>query len=242
MAMCSISDSTSDNGGVAMSQTMVLTARDGHRFVATVAGTVDAAKGGVVILQEIFGLNAHIRTLPARFAAAGYYAIAPALFDRAETGVELGYDAAGKTRGLALKAAVDAETLFDVEAAIAEAAKAGPVAVVGYCWGGSLAWRSAVTLPGLAAAIAYYGGELPARLNERPNCPLLAHFGARDASIPMEAVDAFTAAQANSTPPVTVHVYDADHGFNCDSRAQYDATAATLAFERTLAFLATHLG
>ena len=221
---------------------ITLTAADGHHFEAVTAGTQSNARGGVVILQEIFGLNPHIRSLPARYAEAGYYAVAPALFDRAEANVSLGYDADGKTRGLALKAAVDAVALNDVAAAISAASAAGPVAVIGFCWGGSLAWRAATSQHDLAAAISYYGGELPKLASATAHCPVMAHFGKHDASIPMDGVTTFMAAHANATPPVTTHLYDADHGFNCDARGQYNAEAASQAHDRTLAFLRAHLG
>ena len=225
-----------------MTTMIKLTADDGKICAAAVAGDPATAKGGIVILQEIFGLNSHILDLPRRYADAGYYAVAPALFDRAEPGVQLDYTPEGKTRGFALKQAVDAESIRDVAAAIAAAAIAGPVAVIGFCWGGSLAWRSAVELDGVAAAISYYGGDLPKRADEHAACPVLAHFGERDAGIPMDGVTKFMDAQAQSVPPVTTHIYDADHGFNCDARSQFDAAASALAHERSLAFLATHIG
>ena len=220
-----------------MTHTIRITAEDGHEFEASTAGDAASARGGVVVIQEIFGLNAHIRSLPSRFAEAGYFAVAPALFDRAEPGVELEYNAAGKERGLALKDQVDADSLFDVSAAIAAAAAAGPVTVVGFCWGGSLAWRAATCLTGLAGSVSYYGGELPSKAGLAAHCPVLAHFGEQDKGIPMQGVNAFIKAQGDSNPPVTTHIYDADHGFNCDARGQYDEAAATLAWKRTLAFL-----
>ena len=220
-----------------MSEMIKLTAEDGIELAACIAGDPANAKGGVVILQEIFGLNAHIRDLPQRFAEAGYYAIAPALFDRAEPGVELDYDAVGKTRGIDLKNAVDADTIIDVSAAIDLARSAGPVSLVGFCWGGSLAWRAATCLGGLAGAVSYYGGELPAKAGLVATCPVLAHFGSRDAGIPMEGVNTFIKAQADAAPAVETYIYDADHGFNCDARGQFDAAAAALAWDRTIGFL-----
>jgi carboxymethylenebutenolidase len=220
-----------------MSQMRKLTAEDGHTLDAVVAGDSKTARGGVVVLQEIFGLNDHIRDLPRRFAEAGYYAVAPALFDRAERGVELHYDADGRDRGLALKAAVDNDAIFDVSAAITAAAAAGPVVVVGFCWGGSLAWRAATSLAGLAGAASYYGGELPSKAGLVSHCPMLAHFGTRDKTIPIDGVNTFINAQADADPAVVTHVYEADHGFNCDARGQYDEEAAALAWARTLAFL-----
>ena len=220
-----------------MSDIIKLTAEDGVELAACVAGDPGNAKGGVVILQEIFGLNAHIRDLPRRFAEAGYYAVAPALFDRAEAGIELNYDADGKTRGIALKNAVDSDSIIDVSAAIGVAASAGPVTIVGFCWGGSLAWRAATCLNGLAGAVSYYGGELPSKAGLVAHCPVMAHFGSRDAGIPMDGVNAFIKAQADAVPIVETHVYDADHGFNCDARSQFNATAAAAAWNRTIAFL-----
>ena len=220
-----------------MTQTIRITAEDGHTLNAATAGDPTTSRGGVVVLQEIFGLNAHIKDLPRRFAEAGYYAVAPALFDRAEPGVELNYNADGKERGIALKSAVDADSLFDVSAAITAAAAAGPVSVVGFCWGGSLAWRAATFLTGLAGAVSYYGGELPSKAGLVAHCPVLAHFGEQDETISMDCVNTFIKAQADADPAVITHIYDADHGFNCDARAQYDAVAAETAWERTLAFL-----
>lgn len=220
-----------------MTQMRKLTAEDGHAFDAAVAGDSDTARGGVVVLQEIFGLNDHICDLPRRFAEAGYYAVAPALFDRAERGVKLHYDLEGRDRGLALKSAVDDDAIFDVSAAILAAAAAGPVVVVGFCWGGSLAWRAATCLTGLAGAVSYYGGELPAKAGLLSHCPVLAHFGTRDKTIPIECVNTFIKAQADADPAVMTHVYEADHGFNCDARSQYDEEAAALAWTRTMAFL-----
>lgn len=220
-----------------MTQMIRITAEDGHTLDAATAGDQNTARGGVVVLQEIFGLNAHIRDLPGRFAEAGYYAVAPALFDRAEPSVQLNYDADGKERGIALKNAVDPDSLFDISAAITAASAAGPVSVVGFCWGGSLAWRAATCLTGLAGAVSYYGGELPSKAGLVAHCPVLAHFGEQDQGIPMEGVNTFIKAQADADPAVITHIYDADHGFNCDARSQFDATAAQTAWERTLAFL-----
>ena len=220
-----------------MTHMIKIEAEDGHTLEAAVAGDPDTARGGVVVLQEIFGLNRHIRDLPRRFAEAGYYAVAPAMFDRAEPGVELDYNAAGKERGIALKNAVDADALFDVSAAIRAAAAAGPVSVVGFCWGGSLAWRAATCLNDIVGAVSYYGGELPSKAGLVAHCPVLAHFGKRDQTIPMEGVKTFIKAQVDADPAVISHIYDADHGFNCDARDQFDASAAEMAWERTLAFL-----
>ena len=204
-----------------------------------------AARGAIVLLQEIFGVNAHIRDVAERYAAQGYRVCAPALFTRVQAGVDLGYDAGAMQQARALKAAAEAlaapGVLADVQAAIDHLARAGAgkVAVIGFCWGGLLAWRAACVLEGLAAAVAYYGGGMTGAQEaaRQPRVPVLAHFGARDPWIPVDGVHAL----ARAHPGVQVQLYDADHGFHCDQRASYDAAAAALAGERTLAFLARHL-
>ena len=216
-----------------------LTATDGHRFGAYIAAPAAAPRGALVVLQEIFGVNSHVRSIADGFAADGYLAIAPALFDRVEAGVELGYGEADIQRGFALKTATGNELpLLDIEAAISRARSAGKVGVIGYCWGGLLSWLAACILDGLSAGIACYGGGVPSHAALNSRCPVLAHFGERDAMIPVAGVRAFAAAH----PEAQVFTYDADHGFNCDHRASYDATAAKLARERTLQFLRRHVG
>jgi carboxymethylenebutenolidase len=166
--------------------------------------------------------------------------VAPALFDRVERGLEIGYEPADVQRGIALKAAgPNDKALLDIAAAIAHAAQAGgKVGIVGYCWGGLLAWLSACSLDGLACAVAYYGGGMPAQKTLAPRCPVLVHFGERDQSIPLASAEEFRAAQAQ----VEVHFYPAGHGFNCEQRAAYEPASARLARERSLAFFARHLG
>ena len=226
-----------------MNSTIQLTAPDHHTFPVYLARPAGAPRGAVVVLQEIFGVNAHIRAVADGYAAAGYVALAPATFHRVRAGVELGYEAADMQAGFALKTAVEAlpapGVLQDIQATIDHAAQFGRVAVVGYCWGGLLTWRAACMLRGLSAAVPYYGGGVtsPAEAARQPGCPVLAHFGARDHWIPLDSVEAFRQAQ----PGVEVQVYAADHGFNCDHRGSFDAAAAQLAHERTLAFLARHL-
>ena len=222
-----------------------LTAADGCVVPAWVAEPTGPARGAVVVLQEIFGVNSHIRAVTERFAAEGYLAVAPATFARVQAGVELGYGAADVATGKLLKAAAEAlpgaGVLVDVQAAIdhAGARSGGPVGIVGFCWGGLLAWRAACTLPGLAAAVCYYGGGMttPAEVVRTPRCPVLAHFGRLDAFISVPSVHQLAAAH----PQVQVHLYDADHGFHCDQRGSYDATAAASAEARTLAFFAQYL-
>jgi carboxymethylenebutenolidase len=227
-----------------MGQFIDLTASDGNTFPAYVAEPAGEPRGAVVVLQEIFGVNSHIRSVADGYAAEGYLAVAPATFHRVQPGVELGYTGEDMTAGSALKAAVEAlpapGVLQDVQAAVEYAARAGKVAVLGFCWGGLLTWRAAASVSGLSAAVPYYGGGMttPEESSREPRVPVLAHFGAKDHWIPLETVEAFRAAH----PDVEVHVYEADHGFNCDQRGSHDAAAARLARERTLAFLARHVG
>ena len=217
-----------------------LTAADGHELGAYVAEPSGEAKGGVVVIQEIFGVNAHIRSVADRYAAAGYFAIAPQVFDRAEANVELGYtDQAEFDKGLklAFQDVPITDALKDVQAAVDKAAEHGRVGVVGYCYGGLLTWLSACELTGVTAASAYYGGGIAGEKDRAPGCPIIMHFGEKDAHIPMTDVDAIKAAH----PDIPVYVYDADHGFNCDVRASYDQPSAATAQERTLAFFAKHI-
>ena len=223
-----------------MSQQIELVATDGHRLGAYVAAPQGAARGAVVVIQEIFGVNSHIRSVADGYAAEGYLAVAPALFDRLERGLEIGYGDADIQRGIALKGkSPNDKALLDIAAAIAHAQQAGggKVGSVGYCWGGLLSWLSACSLDGLAAAVCDYGGARPDQKQLQPRCPVLAHFGRQDHAIPLAGVEAFRAAQ----PGVELHLYDAGHGFNCDQRGSYDAASAKLARERSLAFFAAHL-
>ncbi len=223
-----------------------LKSADGFVFPAYVAEPAGKPKGAVVVLQEIFGVNSHIRSVADGYAAAGYLAVAPATFHRVKPGVDMGYTEADMNAGFALKTAVEAlpapGVLQDIQAAINHAAQTsgGKVGIVGFCWGGLLAWRAACTLSGLSAAVPYYGGGMtagdePAR---QPACPVMAHFGNQDHWIPLETVEAFRKAQ----PGVEVFVYEANHGFNCDQRGSYNEAAAKLAKQRTLDFFAKHLG
>ena len=227
-----------------MGQFIDLDAKDGFNFPAYVAEPAGQPKGAVVVLQEIFGVNSHIRAVADGYAAAGYLAVAPSTFHRVKTGVELGYAEADMNAGFALKTAVEAlpapGVLQDIQAAVDHAARGGKVGIVGYCWGGLLTWRAAASVSGLSAAVPYYGGgmTMPEEIARKPQVPVLAHFGNNDHWIPLDTVEAFKQAH----PEVEVHVYDCGHGFNCDQRGSYDADAAKLARERTLAFFAKHLG
>lgn len=228
-----------------MNEIITLKAADGHAFPAYVARPAGKAKGGIVVLQEIFGVNAHIRAVADGYAAAGYFVVAPATFSRIGKGdVQLGYTEADMNEGFGYKGSVEAlpapGVMADIQAAVDHAAQAGKVGIVGYCWGGLLTWRAAAQVNGLSAAAPYYGGGMttPEEIARQPRVPVLAHFGEQDHWIPLDTVEAFKKAH----PEVTVHVYPAHHGFNCDHRGSYDKAAADLARERTLAFFATHIG
>jgi carboxymethylenebutenolidase len=222
-----------------MGQWIELQAADGVTVAAWRAEPPGPVRGGLIVVQEIFGVNAHIRGVCDRYAGEGYLAVAPALFDRHRRGVDWGYTPEDIARGREMKGRVDTPAaLADLAAAQAVAATAGRVGIVGYCWGGFLAWLAAARLPGFACAVAYYGGGMTDAIGEVPRCPVLAHFGEHDAVIPLPGVQAL----ASAHPSVDVRIYPAGHGFNCDARASYDAAAADLARERTLAFLRTHLG
>lgn len=216
-----------------------LRAADGFAFGVYEALPTGEPRGAVVVVQEIFGVNAHIREVADGFAADGYAALAPALFDRIERDVELGYDDDGVRRGraLAFNDQGRENTLRDLQASVEEAGKYGNVGMVGYCYGGLMTWLAACELDGIAGASAYYGGGIAGTLERAPKCPLIMHFGALDAHIPLADVEKIKAA----VPDVPVYVYDADHGFNCNHRASHDAAAAALARQRTLAFFAERL-
>ena len=229
-----------------MGQFIQLRAADGREISAYEARPEGQIRGGLVVIQEIFGVNAHIREVADGFARDGYAAVAPAMFDRIQPGVELAYDEADIQAGIQLKAQAEAlpapGVQQDIQAAIEHAAQigGGKVGIVGYCWGGLLAWRAAAMLPGLSAAVPYYGGgtTLPEEMARQPQVPVLAHYSDCDPHIPLEGVEALQAAH----PQVQVHIYSAEHGFNCDHRGAWNEAAARQARERTLAFLAEHLG
>jgi carboxymethylenebutenolidase len=196
-------------------------------------------KGGIVVIQEIFGVNSHIREVTDKFAAAGYLAVAPAIFEHVEPKFEVGYDTQSRERGMAIMNKVDREQMArDVAAAVAVAKEGGKVGIVGFCLGGTVAWAAAGRLPGLSAAVGYYGGGIIGLKDLKPKVPTLLHFGDKDTHIPIAGVKDVAAAH----PDVEVHIYPADHGFNCDQRDSYDAPSAALAWRRTLEFLKKHLG
>jgi carboxymethylenebutenolidase len=223
-----------------MTSQIELTAADGFIFPTYLARPTRPALGAVVVVQEIFGVNAHIRAVADGFAAQGYLALAPSTFHRIKPGVETGYAPDDIAAGVALKALVEGlpapGVLQDIQATIDHAAQAsqGKVGVVGYCWGGLLTWRAACGLKGIAAAVSYYGGGMtqPTEIARTALCPVLAHFAKNDQSIPLDGVATFGQAH----PEVERHLYEASHGFNCDHRAAYNADAASLAAQRTQEF------
>jgi carboxymethylenebutenolidase len=196
-------------------------------------------RGGVVVAQEIFGVNSHIRAVTDRFAAEGYLGVAPGIFEHAEPNFEVGYDPESRARGMAIMGKVDREQMLkDVGAAIDVAKEGGKAAVVGFCLGGTIAWAAAGRLRGLSAAVGYYGGGIIGLKDLKPNVPTLLHFGEEDQHIPVAGVREVAATH----PEVEVHIYPADHGFNCDQRESYAAPSASLAWTRTIAFLRKHVG
>jgi len=223
-------------------QTITLTARDGHKLAAYEAKPADEARAGLVIVQEIFGVNAHIRKVADGYAAAGYHAVAPAIYDRAERGVSLGYGDADRQKAISLRQMVDNDFILrDIAAAVAYLKDAGKVGIVGYCLGGSFAWLGATRLDGLSAAIAYYGSLVVKHLSESPRCPVMLHFGENDASIPKPDLNKIQA--AISPGKVQMFVYPgAGHAFNREGTPNWREAQAKQALERSLEFLGQHLG
>lgn len=220
-----------------MGEFTTLMARDGHEFNAWLTAPTGAARGAVVIAQEIFGVNHHIRGIADGFAAAGYVTIAPCLYDRVRRGIELGYSEKEVQEGRGYRLQIPAEkTLLDLGASINVVKHAGRVAVVGYCWGGTLAYLAACELP-ISCAVSYYGGQIKDHLAKSPRRPVLYHFGEQDPYIPASDIEKIRAAD----PTGEFHLYPADHGFNCEERGSYDAASAALALERTFAFLTAQM-
>ncbi|HVZ01283.1 MAG TPA: dienelactone hydrolase family protein [Dongiaceae bacterium] len=226
-----------------MGQQIQLKASDGfslagYRADAAKESNGGKPKGGLVVIQEIFGVNHHIRNVCDRFAAQGYTSLAPAIFDRARRGVDIGYDKAAVDEGVKLRAAIKLEdTLKDVQAAIDALQPVGKVGIIGYCWGGSLAFLAAARLSGLACAVGYYGGMIAAHAGEKPRVPTILHFGEQDHGIPMADVEKVKAAR----PDVKVYTYAAGHGFSCDERGAFDQAAHEKALGVSLAFLKQNL-
>lgn len=222
-----------------MGEHITLRAADAQELGAYVAHPDFEPIAGLVVVQEIFGVNDHIRRVTDGWAADGFLAVAPALFDRIEPNVELSYEGADMERARSFIPKLDVEkSALDVRAAVDYAAKSTgkKVCVVGYCYGGTLAWLAATRMP-VNAAVGYYGGQISRFAQEQPRCPVMLHFGKQDTHIPPEEVDTVHRAH----PEVEIHWYDAGHGFNCDARASYNAEAAAQARVRSLRFLKQHL-
>jgi carboxymethylenebutenolidase len=208
-----------------------LTAADGHRLSAYLSEPKGKPRGGIVVIQEIFGVTRHIRAMADQYAAAGFLAVAPALFDRVERNVDVPYT--DMKKGFAyMQALKNDEVMLDVQAAAERVSAAGKIGVVGYCWGGTMAYLAAARLK-IAAAVAYYGGGIHNHTDEIPRVPVMFHFGEKDTHIPPSAVEKVKAAY----PEGIYHLYPADHGFNCTDRASFEPASAKLALERSLEFL-----
>lgn len=222
-----------------MGQDLTLTASDGFKLDAYRADPAGTPRGAIVVIQEIFGVNHHIRNVCDRFAADGYVAIAPSLFDRTEPNFQSGYSPDEVAIARKFVAAPDWPAMLrDTQAAIDAVAAIGPVGIIGYCLGGSVAYNAATQLSGLKAAIGYYGGAVVRFADNAPTVPTQLHFGELDSGIPLSDVEIIKSKQ----PEVEVFIYPgAQHGFGCDERTSYDAPSAALARERSLAFFAKHL-
>lgn len=222
-----------------MGTTTTLTAKDGHSLSAYIAQPQGTPRGGLVVIQEIFGVNGHMRSVCDGYAADGYTCVAPALFDRVQRNVDLGYGPDDLAAGRVLRDKMQWDTVkLDVDVAIAAAAAAGRVGIVGYCYGGGVVSYAAARCEGLSAAIGYYGGPWASLVNEVPRCATMLHFAERDGMIPVSLAVEMKARH----PALITHVYPADHGFNCDQRSHYDAGSATVARRRSLALLEAALG
>ena len=225
-----------------MGTDITLTSDDGFEFAAYIAEPEGAARGGIVVVQEIFGVNAHIRDVTDRYAAAGYLAIAPAVFDRVERGVDLDYTSEGMQAGIAIArgGGLDfAKVLADVRAAGKHVGSAGKVGIVGYCFGGSVTAAACIQAADVfSAGSGYYGSNVVNMIGQQPVVPLQLHFGELDHGIPMSDVQKITEAWTNTD----VYVYQAEHGFHCDQRASFNAASAGIAQARTFRHFAQHVG
>ena len=223
-----------------MGEHVTLRASDGHEFDAYVARPAGTPIGGLVVVQEAFGVNGHIRSVADGYAKDGFLSVAPALFDRIERGVDLGYTGEDMQKGLSIARQIDPEEgVKDVAAALDYARRESgkKAGVIGYCMGGSMAWLAATRLDP-AAAVGYYGGYIARYADERPNAPVMLHFGLEDQHIPKTEIEEKVAA---AHPEIPIFWYQAGHGFNCNDRASYNAEAAKLARERSLEFLKKHI-
>ena len=222
-----------------MGKKVQLKASDGHTLDAYMAEPAGKPRGAIVVIQEIFGVNSHIRGVADGYAADGYLAIAPAMFDRVQKNFESGYspDEINAARAMMGKLDMD-KAILDVKAALEHVKAAGKVGIVGYCWGGTVAWVAAARVPGLSAAVSYYGGGVPNMVGEQPRVPVMFHFGETDQSIPLEKAKEVAAKH----PEAATYYYPAGHGFNCDQRGSFHEPSAKQARSRSLEFFRKHLG
>jgi carboxymethylenebutenolidase len=222
-----------------MGRMIEIIAADGFKLSAYRADPPGKPRGGLVVAQEIFGVNSHIRSVADGYAADGYLAIAPAFFDRVEPGLDIGYAQADIERGRAFIPKMQWDkVMLDAGAALTNVKSAGKVGIVGYCWGGTVAWMGASRLAGIAAAVTYYGGGITSNSGEKPKCPVMSHWGETDHAIPLEGVKKFL----DEHREVTSFIYPAGHGFNCDQRGSYHPDSAKLARTRSLDFFKKHIG
>src|SRR5688572_20478113 len=222
-----------------MGKMIELTAADGHQLAAYRADPAVKPRGAIVVIQEIFGVNSHIKQVADGFAADGYVAIAPAMFDRVQKNVDLGYTPEDIAKGREIRGKVTNDmAVKDAEAAVKAASNTGKVGIVGYCWGGLVTWLAAAKVSGLSAAVPYYGGGILDNADLKPKVPLMGHFGDKDQHIPVEGVKKL----AEKHREHQIYIYSADHGFNCDHRGSYNAPAAKQARSRTLEFFRKHVG
>jgi carboxymethylenebutenolidase len=219
-----------------MGRTIGLIAADDHHLSAYFAEPAGEPRGGIVVIQEIFGVTRHIRAVADQYAAAGFCALAPALFDRTERNVDVPYTDMAKGFGYA-QTLQDTTVMLDLQAAVDRVRSAGKVGVVGYCWGGTMAYLASARLK-IDAAVAYYGGRISQHIAEVPRCPVMFHFGEKDAHIPRSDVEKIKAAYSQGT----YYLYPAEHGFNCTDRSSFEPASAKLALDRSLEFLHRFVG
>ena len=221
-------------------QSILLNASDGHSLAGYEARPDTSPRGGIVLLQEIFGITGYIRRVCEGYAQNGYHVVAPALFDRIRPGIELSYSREDAVTGRELRSKIPWEKTFaDLEAVKVRLKGAGRIATLGYCWGGTISWRAAGYVDGIAGAVCYYGTQIAPYTAEQPRCPVLMHFGDKDHIATLEHGGALGAAQGAQ---VGIEVYSAGHSFSCDETPNYHAASAGLALRRSLEFLTAHVG
>ena len=223
-----------------MGQTITLTAKDGFKTSAYEAKPSGKARGGLVMIQEIFGVNGHMKRTADTYAAAGYHVVTPGFFDRVGKDIQLGYGEADIAKGREIRGKLNwDQILADVQGGIDALKGAGKLGIIGYCFGGSVAWLGATRFKDFAASVCFYGGNIAQFSEEKPNCPVQMHFGETDHAIPLSDVGKI---RANQGAKVEIQVYPAGHGFNCDERGSYHEPSAALARDRALAFLKQNVG